>query len=934
MENVKGIIGVIITDRIDSSNIMIKIGEMSAIGLILEFLEKKTDKIYDKYGIDKSFLEIFIVEDKKYVICSFGYTMITTIAEISTTDIELKVYSVHLADKIESIKMGNQEISSEIPGILKLFSKSEGGIIPKGHFSLKIVFIGDNKSGKSSIIKKFVEDIFFEDLKPTIGFEVHKKDIEISENTKINYLIWDTGGFICQINPTKEKIYNFADAVIIVIDITQNNYYKSIKRWYDEINESVLYEIPILIIGSKIDLIDKPFIKEKELKKNAEKFGIPYILSSAKTGYNIREIFIEIADNIIGLLEENKKNQEIHITNEKYNNCIFNVEEIKALEDLEHIILNKLKTSVLVRFTHDIDKFKKRGFPQIFNISETSFGIKVSNGRVTGIGLFNCGLTKLPKSFEKLKSLKKLSLRCNPLSAFPDEISKLENLEDLDLALTRLMMIPASIGNLKSLKTLHIENNILNTLPEDFGKLKLLEVLYLDNNPLKKLPYFFSVLENLKELHMEAPKYFYKATLSELPEYFGNLKSLTILDFDSHELKILPESFGNLKSLRKLNLYGNKIKILPESFGNLQNLEILNLENNNLKYLPDSLGNLVNLKKVNLTHNFLSKEGSKKFKALAFKTSGKEYDRLMNLSEMCKLEEEIKYRDVKRTRRRNKKNIFGMLAYATIIALIGFFTFNFFIDFTSNPSFFPIIWLIFVIALLINLFIGASIIPTISSYIKITVVVFQKKIYKIFDIFVVILLIWAIRSVVKTTLTVELIPAVNFLFEYSIPDELLNVLVNLGYNIELTFLENIDLFFGHFFLKIFGTGLVFWSLYRNGIGHIKKTAFDEKEKRNIWQFLIFGIIGAFSLAIMDYSTLKETTNISYSIGVCIGACIFIYVKHNENLRIFIQYIFTIGSGITIVWITSLIDILMSLICGIVFIIIFIFLRWRVIKKHI
>ena len=933
IDNVTGLLAAVVTDRKNISNVITETGEVSAIELILTFLEKTFDRIYDEYGNEDHYLEIFVIGDKKYSTCSFGNMIITTIAETFATDIELKVYSVHLADKIEMIHRGEKNVSIQIPGILRLFSKSKGDQMPVGNFSLKVVVNGDAESGKSSIIKRFVEDKFVKYLTPTVGFEISKKEIEISENTKINYIIWDTGGLTCRIPPTKEKIYNLADAAIIAIDLTQENYYTSIKRWYDEIIESILYEIPIIIVGTKADLVKNIIPIEIKLKAIAKEFGAQYFSLSAISRNNIKEVFVEIADNIIELINKKKK-QETDRTSGNYDKYYINTSEIKALEDLEQVIFENSRTSVSIKISHDLLNLENRGFPKIFNVDETSFGIQILNGHVVGLGLFDCGLVSLPNSFRNLKSLKKLSLRCNPLSSFPEEISTLASLEELDLSLTGLMKIPPSIRNLKSLKILHLENNILSTLPEDFGDLKSLEILFLDNNPIQDLPNRFCLLNNLEKLYMEAPHFFFRASINELPKYFGNLRSLIILDISSHELKTLPESFGYLRSLKILHLYNNKLKYLPDSFGNLINLEILDLESNKLKTLSDTLGDLIKLRKISLTNNLLHKEGSKKFKALAFKASGKEYDRLMNLSELCKAEEEKKYRDFKKPVKRSKINIISMLGYASVIALIGFVTFFLFVDFTNQPSFTPIIWLIFIVALIINILVGSSIIPTISSYIKISILIFQRQIYKIFDIFVVILLIWSIRSVVKAWHDVELIPAVNFLFEFTIPEWFYDILVDIGYNLELTFLENIDLFFGHFFLKIFSTGLVFWALYRNGIGHIKKTAFDEKEKRNIWPFLILGMIGAFSLAIMNYSTLKDYLSISYSIGVCIGACVFIYVKHNNNLKILITYLFIIGLGISLVWILSLWDMIVSLVCGLLFILVFIIIRWRFLKKFL
>ena len=931
MNNVAGVIATMITDRVDYSDPMVCLGDKSFIDLIFAFLNDNFDRIKSEFGSNNSFLEIMSTKNQKYAICSLGKSMLITIAKYDTADIELKVYSVHLADRIESILTGEQEVSLKIPGIIRLFSKSTAGKIPEGKFSLKIIIVGNKESGKSSLVHSFVNEKFQDDLSSTIGFNIFKKKIEVSESSRINYIIWDTGGFSSEISPIKEKIYNFADAAIIVIDRMRTDNIKSIKRWINKINESVLYRIPIIIIGTKIDIVSDPEISEDDLQELANEYHIHYIPTSAKTGLNIKEAFIELTDTILDYLDQQKQ-KEVIKSSGKYDRYRISSKQVLALEDLEEMILKNLNNNLLPKTSHDFEKFKKNGFPQIFKVDGTSLGVKIENGKIVGLGLFNCELSLLPDTFENLIFLKVLSLRCNPHLGFPKSLLKLDSLEELDLSLTGTMTILKSINKLQNLKIFHLENNMISQLPDSFGDLRQLTLLNLENNPIRGLPYFFSNLIKLEKLYLEAPIFFFRANIKELPEYFGNLKSLEELYLGSNNLHTLPKSFGQLKSLKILDLSYNKLKKLPNSFGNLRNLEILNLENNKLKFLPDFLRNLTNLEEIRLINNNLHKEGSHKFRALAFKTSGKEYDRLMKIANACKLDENHIV-ESKQPKKKRIYNIISSASYAGVIAFIGLFTFILFIDFVGQPSFDLIVWIILIIALVINLFVGASIIPTISSYVKISVFAFQKQIYKLFDILVVIILIWAIRSAVKTALTIELIPAVNFLFEFTIPNWILRIWVLIGYNLNLTFLENLDLFLGHFFLRLFSTGLIFWALFRNGIGHIKKTAFDEKERKNIWLFLILGLFGAFSLAIMEYSNFQNLLSIIYCAGVIIGASLFIYEKNDRNKQFLLIYLIQIALGITIVWLLSLLSVIVSLIVGIIFIISFIFIRRQMHKKE-
>jgi len=781
----------------------------------------------------------------------------------------------------------------------------------------KIVFLGDYKVGKTSLINRFVNNEFSDLHSPTIGFNILKKTIHLDNSIEINIAFWDTGGLISQKHQTKEKIFRLVDGIVIIVDTTTMDKPTIVNRWYEYIQKNHDYDVPIFIINSKADLNGE----EDLTRKKSNNYSLPNYSVSAKTGKNVAETFAEI---IIIIKDHYEKYNSERINGEesKYKRFKLDSNQLMAIEKLEDFLIENSRNYDSL-FNYDLIRFEKVGFPLLFRIDDDSFGITIENGYITGIGLFNCNLRTLPDLFENFKSLKKLTLRCNPLSKLPDIITNLRTIEFLDLALTDLSSIPEKIGNLNKLIQLNLENNKLISLPDSLGTLQSLETLNLANNPITSLPESLCYLNNLRDLNLEAPAFFFKGDLKKLPDNFGNLISLQKLDLSSCNLTLLPKSIGKLEGLRILDLYENKLVSLPDSIGNLKLLEILNLEGNKLQTLPDSVSQLINLKSINLRNNPLQKKGSDKFKALTLKATGEKYHRLMRLSEICKVEEDSE-RIIKKKPIRRKIGFIKSLIYASLIALIGTITFlNVNIESeTSNLA----IWLLFIGALIINLLIGACIIATLSRYFKITVMLFKWRIHKYFDIFVIVYLIWSIRAAVKVLLSIELIPAINFVFEFPIPKSFLNLLVNFGYNLDLTFLENLDLFFGHFYLKIFSSALVFWALYRNGFKHIRKTAFEEKERKNVWVFLIIGLFGAFSLAIMNYSNLKPYLSIGYDIGVIFGGWLFIWEKNLPKKSCFLSYLLLISTGITLIWVISLWNMILSGISSIIVIVLYFILR--------
>ncbi|MFX0018561.1 MAG: hypothetical protein ACFFAF_07510 [Candidatus Hermodarchaeota archaeon] len=224
---------------------------------------------------------------------------------------------------------------------------------------------------------------------------------------------------------------------------------------------------------------------------------------------------------------------------EKYEKLGLNSEDIKTCCNLESIIM--------------------KTFDQVYEISMDTCGIEVKNGKVIGIGLFNCGLTNFPEQILKFKSLQKLNLADNKLETIPESISELRNLKKLNLSMNKLNSIPESIGKLEFLKNVTLEQNQLKSLPESIGNLKKLKKLNLSENNLKNLP----------------------------------------------------NNIGNLNSLKKLNLKANQLNSIPESIGELNDIESLILGNNNLSELPWTIWKLKNLNFLHLDNNFWKDEWEK-----------------------------------------------------------------------------------------------------------------------------------------------------------------------------------------------------------------------------------------------------------------------------------------------------------------------------------
>ncbi|MFX1363597.1 MAG: GTP-binding protein [Promethearchaeota archaeon] len=306
-EEIEGLLGVAICDRngfiIASKSKQENEDESDEIiGALSAMLDSYIDRIQSEFGASDNFFNITSTGNKKFVFSSMGpNSIVSTVADQETTDIELKVYSEHIASKIELILSTNEEVSPKIPEIIKALAKTRGGQLPnmKREYSNKLILCGDNQVGKTSLIRRYVENKFDHDYISTIGVQISKKTVNLSEQTKFNFIIWDIGGQVQQMAPYRANFYNGANAALIVLDRTRSDALKSIETWYYDIKKSVPRNIPIVIVGNKSDLVDELVVTEEDLKNVAKQYGFHYILTSALTGENVNDSFLYIAYRVI-----------------------------------------------------------------------------------------------------------------------------------------------------------------------------------------------------------------------------------------------------------------------------------------------------------------------------------------------------------------------------------------------------------------------------------------------------------------------------------------------------------------------------------------------------------------------------------------------------------------------------------------------------------
>jgi small GTP-binding protein len=128
--------------------------------------------------------------------------------------------------------------------------------------SFKISFIGDSRVGKSSLTHRLRHDICSSHVQTTIGVEYESCIINSINNKKTRLEIWDTAGQEVYRSITKHY-YRSSSAIILVYDICSNKSFLNLESWMNEIKQNCCPDIPIYLIGNKLDKEINREVKKK-----------------------------------------------------------------------------------------------------------------------------------------------------------------------------------------------------------------------------------------------------------------------------------------------------------------------------------------------------------------------------------------------------------------------------------------------------------------------------------------------------------------------------------------------------------------------------------------------------------------------------------------------------------------------------------------------
>ena len=169
----------------------------------------------------------------------------------------------------------------------------------------KVCLVGEAAVGKTSLIRRYVQDEFDDRYITTLGAKVSKKELAFDTpdqgvHVQMDMTIWDIMGEKGFRDLLKEAFFHGAKGAIAVCDLTRYSTLKELDDWVQGVF-NVVGEVPVVFAINKVDLKDEVMILfgDKEIGQAARAFEAPYYYTSAKTGENVETLFRRLGTMVL-----------------------------------------------------------------------------------------------------------------------------------------------------------------------------------------------------------------------------------------------------------------------------------------------------------------------------------------------------------------------------------------------------------------------------------------------------------------------------------------------------------------------------------------------------------------------------------------------------------------------------------------------------------
>lgn len=160
----------------------------------------------------------------------------------------------------------------------------------------KVILIGESGVGKSALTQRLVKNDFDQEIPETIGAQYESVVLDIGK-ARVNLALWDTAGQE-RFRSIAKSYFRSAVGAIIVYDITQKNSFDEVSNWLNLVHTLCDPGAVAVLVGNKSDLENNRVVPTDEAEHFASSHDLVFFETSAVTGQNVQDAFLQLAQMV------------------------------------------------------------------------------------------------------------------------------------------------------------------------------------------------------------------------------------------------------------------------------------------------------------------------------------------------------------------------------------------------------------------------------------------------------------------------------------------------------------------------------------------------------------------------------------------------------------------------------------------------------------
>ncbi|PKK43661.1 hypothetical protein CI102_13634 [Trichoderma harzianum] len=193
----------------------------------------------------------------------------------------------------------------------------------------KLVFLGEQSVGKTSLITRFMYDSFDNMYQATIGIDFLSKTMYLEDRT-VRLQLWDTAGQE-RFRSLIPSYIRDSSVAVVVYDISNAKSFQNTKKWIDDVRAERGNDVIIVLVGNKTDLNDKREVTTQQGEEEAKRQGLRFVETSAKLGHNVQNLFKRIAQALPGMEGSDAAAQATNQNDNRDGHSVHNVQIYEAV---------------------------------------------------------------------------------------------------------------------------------------------------------------------------------------------------------------------------------------------------------------------------------------------------------------------------------------------------------------------------------------------------------------------------------------------------------------------------------------------------------------------------------------------------------------------------------------------------------------------------